>query len=88
LILNVKIVPGASRDCITGWLGESLKVCVKIRPEKGKANKAVEKLIAQALGISAGQIKIIRGYTSVHKVVEISSLSESAVREKLENTRP
>jgi len=81
-------VPGASRDCITGWLGESLKVCVKLRPEKGKANSAVEKLIAQALGISTENTKIVRGYTSAHKVIEITGLSESAVYKKLENTMP
>lgn len=90
--LSLKVVPGASRDCITGWLGESLKVCVKVAPEKGQANKAVEKLIAQALGISARHTKIVRGTTSAHKVIEITGLSESAVRERLgntsENTRP
>jgi len=81
-------VPGASRNCITGLLGESLKVCVKVRPEKGKVNSAVEKLIAQALGISTENSKIVRCYTSAHKVIEITGLSESAVRKKFENTKP
>ena len=82
--LNIKIVPGSSRNCITGWLGESLKVCVKTPAEKGKANTAVEKMIATALGTSANRTKIIRGKTSSRKVIEISGLSASEVYERLE----
>lgn len=87
LKLSIKVVPGASRDCLAGWLDESLKVCVKVAPEKGKANKAVKKLIAQTLGIPASHTKIILGNTSAHKVIEISGLSESAIYKKPGNTR-
>lgn len=83
--LSIKVVPCSSRDCIAGWLGESLKIRVMAPAEKGMANNAVEKIIAQALGIPAGNTKIIRGHTTSHKIIEISGLSESEVYEKLEN---
>jgi uncharacterized protein (TIGR00251 family) len=74
--IAVKVVPGASRNQISGWLGERLKVRVQAPPESGKANKAIIKLIASALSISPREIKIVSGGTSPLKTIEIKSISE------------
>ena len=42
--LEVKVVPGASRSEVTGWLGDSLKIRVAAPPERGKANAAVVRM--------------------------------------------
>jgi len=81
--LPVKVVPGASSAGIAGWLGDVLKIRVTVPPEKGKANKAVEKLIAQALNLSADQVTIVSGQTSARKVIHINGLSEAEVRQVL-----
>lgn len=82
--LPVKVVPGSSRNCIAGWLGDALRVRVKAPPERGKANTAVEKLIAEELGLSNDAVNIVRGPTSPRKVVEIAGLSESEIRSRLD----
>lgn len=81
--LQVKVVPGASREGIVGWLGETLKVRVTAPPERGKANAAVEATIAEALGISLKSVRVIHGKTSPRKVVEIAGLSEAEVHRRL-----
>lgn len=81
--LQLKVVPGASRDEITGWLGEALKVKVSAPPEKGKANRAVLKLLAKLLGVSKSSITIVSGETSQQKVLEIE-LDTNALRKRLE----
>ena len=81
--LQVKVVPGSSRDGIAGWLGETLKVRVTAQPERGKANAAVEATIAEALGISVKSARVIHGKTSPRKIVEIVGLSESEVYRRL-----
>lgn len=85
--LPVKVVPGSSRSCIAGWLGETLRVRVTAPPERGKANAAVEELIAEALGLLPGDVRILTGKTSPRKVVEIVGISMSEIRGRL-NDRP
>lgn len=77
------MVPGASRDGIAGWLGDALKVRVAAPPEKGKANAAVEGLIAAALGLPREYVRIVGGHGSARKVVEIDRLDEAEVRRRL-----
>jgi uncharacterized protein YggU (UPF0235/DUF167 family) len=81
--LKLKVVPGASQSGISGWLGEMLKVRVSAPPEKGKANAAVEALVARALDLPAGSARIISGAGSQQKVIEICGLSEAEILEKL-----
>ncbi len=80
--LPVKVVPASSRDCIAGWLGETLKVRVTAPAERGKANAAVERVIAEALG-EADCARVVTGRSSPRKVVEIVGLSESEVYRRL-----
>ncbi|KAF0190706.1 MAG: hypothetical protein FD165_2494 [Gammaproteobacteria bacterium] len=77
--LAVKVVPGASRDGIAGWLGDALKVRVTAPPEHGKANTAVEEIVADVLGIPAGHVRIVTGKSAARKVIEIDGLSEAEV---------
>ncbi|MBV8062463.1 MAG: DUF167 domain-containing protein, partial [Nevskia sp.] len=50
-VLELKVSPKASRNAITGFLGEALKVAVTAAPERGKANEAAEELLAKALDL-------------------------------------
>ena len=81
--LRIKVVPGSSQDGIAGWLGEELKVRVSAPAERGRANAAVERVVAEALGVPARSARIITGKTSARKIVEISGLSEAQVQERL-----
>ena len=62
--LPVKVIPGASQNAITGWLGNGRKVRVTASPERVKGNLAVEKIVAQVLRLPKGAAKIISGKTS------------------------
>lgn len=81
--LSLKVVPGASKDEITGWLGDSLKVRVRAPAESGRANAAVTKLLAVRLGLHQRAVSIISGSASARKIIEISALSETEIRARL-----
>lgn len=82
-VLRVKVVPGASRDRIAGVLGDALKVATMAPPEKGKANAAVGRILARALGLDARSVTLVAGPTSPHKEFLIPGLSPEAVRRLL-----
>jgi uncharacterized protein YggU (UPF0235/DUF167 family) len=81
--LQVKVVPGSSRACIAGWLGETLRVRVTAPPERGKANAAVEALLASALELAPDAVRIVAGHGSARKIVELEGLSEAELRGRL-----
>lgn len=73
LRIDVKVVPGASRPGIVGALGDRLKVRVAEPPEDGRANAAVERLIAEWLG--AREARVIAGHGRPQKTVEVPGVS-------------
>jgi hypothetical protein len=79
----VKAIPGSSRNGVAGWLGDTLKVRVTAPAERGRANAAIEAIIAEALGISTACARVVAGKASPRKVVEVSGLSEAEVHRRL-----
>ena len=81
--ITVKVVPGASRDRIAGPLGDALKIQVAAPPERGKANAAVEKLLANALGVSAKNVTVVKGLTSPRKTVHVHGVTAEHATDRL-----
>jgi uncharacterized protein (TIGR00251 family) len=81
--LRIKVVPGARNESVE-WLGDLLKVRVRAPPEKGRANAAVEELLAQRLAVPGSSVRIVSGFGSPLKTLEISSVPDlSSLRQKL-----
>ncbi len=73
----VKLTPRGRRDAIDGWIKDAdgvrlLKVRVTAAPEDGKANRALIRLLADALGVAQASIRIASGETSRNKLIEIA----------------
>jgi uncharacterized protein YggU (UPF0235/DUF167 family) len=78
--LQIKVVPGASRESVE-WFGELLKVKVRAVAEKGRANAAVEQLLAKTLQVA--RVTVVSGFTSPMKTVEIPGLDAAALVQRL-----
>ncbi len=83
--LQIKVIPSSSKDCIAGWLENTLKVKVKAPPDKGKANKAVIKVLKNQLGLATNSIDIISGSKPSKKIVNITCDNEETLSKKLAN---
>jgi len=81
--LHIKVIPSSSRDSIVGWLEDTLKIKVKAPPEKGKANKAVIKLLEKKLKLCKGSVQIESGATTSRKTIEIHGIDESNLIKRL-----
>lgn len=83
VVLEVKVVPGASRTRIAGVLGSALKVAVSAPPEGGKANVVVAKLLAEVFDVAPRDVTIVSGMTQPRKRIQIAGLVVDQARERL-----
>ncbi len=81
--LRLKVTPSASRDAVVGWQGDVLRVHVRAPAQRGKANDAVLRLLAAALGVERRRLRIVRGETSRQKVVSVDGLEQAEIRVRL-----
>ncbi len=82
--IALKVVPGSTREGIAGWLGEALKVRVRAPAEAGRANAAVVRVVAEALGLAPDAVRIAAGGASPKKTLEIDGLDLPALRARID----
>ncbi len=81
--LSIKVVPGSSRAAILGRFGEGWRLAVTAPPEKGKANTAVEVLLATALDLPRSAVTVVVGHGQPRKQVEIDGLDSAEIDRRL-----
>jgi uncharacterized protein YggU (UPF0235/DUF167 family) len=81
--IRVRVTPGARESAFVGWQGDTLRVRVREKAEKGRANEAVAKLLAKSLGMPASAVTLKRGPTSREKLFEVDGLDDAEVRRRL-----
>ncbi len=78
--LRLRVSAGASRSRVLGPHGGALKVSVKAPPERGRANREVLALVADAFGLAPSDVELVSGETSPDKVVLLRLRTEEAAR--------
>ena len=78
------MTPRSRADGIAGARADGVIVVrVTAPPEDGKANKAVLKLLCQALRLPVGAVRLVAGGGSREKWVEVDGIEETEVRRRL-----
>jgi uncharacterized protein (TIGR00251 family) len=77
------VQPRARSNEVLGWQGDTLRVRVTAPPAHGEANRAVTDLLAEALGVAASRIALVRGAASRDKLFRVERLSPSDLRARL-----
>lgn len=83
-VIAVRVQAGARRTAIRGQHGGQLRVAVTASPERGKANTAVVRLMAESLGLGRGRVEIVQGHGSRDKKVLVRGLTPQQVRKALD----
>jgi len=81
--LQIKVIPSSSKDGIVGWLEDTLKIKVKAPADKGKANKAVIRVLEKSLSLPRSSVTIKSGLTSCLKTININTDNDNDIKEKL-----
>ncbi|MBI4201844.1 MAG: DUF167 domain-containing protein [Chloroflexi bacterium] len=81
--IRVRVQPNAKASAITGVADGVIQARVAAPPVEGRANAALEALLAERLGIPKSRIRVVRGAASRDKVVEVEGLTEAEALQKL-----
>ena len=76
---KVHVQPRASRSEIVGLHGAALKVRLGSPPVDDAANKELVDLLARALGVARGAVRIVGGARGRSKIVEVVGASVDQV---------
>ena len=82
-VIAVKVVPRAAKNEIVGWREDALKVRVQAPPQDGRANRALEELLAEALSLKKNAVTVTAGRASHSKRVAIAGLTREEIVRRL-----
>lgn len=81
--LTLRVSPGAGRSEVVGRHGEGWKVRVAAPPERGRANAAVCRLLADALALPAQAVTVVSGHTAREKLVQVAGIGPEETERRL-----
>ncbi|NLA43221.1 DUF167 domain-containing protein [Candidatus Saccharibacteria bacterium] len=70
MIYQVLVKPNSKFDLVDK-IDDGLVVRTKAKAVDNKANEAVIRLLSKHFGVAKGRVKIIRGLSSKHKLIEV-----------------
>ncbi|MFN8630786.1 MAG: DUF167 family protein [Chloroflexota bacterium] len=76
---SVRLTPRGGSDRVEGVADGVLRARVAAAPVDGAANKALLRLLADALGVPKGAVRLVSGEASRTKVVEVDGVAPEAV---------
>lgn len=82
-IVKVRLRPRAHRDEIAGERAGALVVRVTAPPVDGRANVALCRLLARAVGIARTRVELVRGASSREKLVRLRALDAGTAAGRL-----
>ncbi len=81
--LRLRVSPGAGRAAIVGRYGDGWKVRVTEAPERGRANDAVLRLLAQVLAVPRDALTLVSGHSGREKIVELTGVGPAQIERRL-----
>jgi uncharacterized protein (TIGR00251 family) len=82
--IELIVSPGAARSELVGRHGDGWRARVAAPPERGRANRALVELLAEALGVPRDKVTVVAGKTARRKVVEVDGLDAAEIDRRLE----
>ncbi len=81
VLVDLWVVPGASRTRVTGRRGDRVKLCVAAPPERGKANEAMLTYLRDRL--APASVSLVSGISGRAKTVSVEGLAVAEIRDRL-----
>jgi uncharacterized protein YggU (UPF0235/DUF167 family) len=76
----LRVSPGAGRTALVGRHGDAWKVRVT---ERGRANEAVLRLLAETLALPRTALTLVSGHGGREKIVELTGMGPALIERRL-----
>lgn len=73
--LALQIQPNARKTAVVGVLDDVLKIKLAAQPVEGKANEALVKWLAGALGVPRSAVTLTHGQTNKKKLLQVAGVT-------------
>jgi uncharacterized protein (TIGR00251 family) len=83
---EVRVQPRASRNEIVGVREGVIRIRLQAPPVDGAANEALVRFLADEFGVSARAVRIVSGFGSRNKIVEVEAVAFPALDRLLSST--
>lgn len=77
--VSVRVVPRSSKEGVAGCEGGVVRIRLNAPPVEGKANEALVRFLAKALGVPKGSITLVAGERGRSKIVRVAGLTREAL---------
>ena len=84
--IEVRVQPRASSNEIVGHREGVLRVRLQAPPVDGAANDALVRFLADEFGVPRRQVRIVSGFGSRNKIVEVEAVALPALDRLLSST--
>jgi len=81
--INVRVIPGSSRNALSQDRPDCLSVKLTAPPVEGRANKELVKFLGKILRVAPSAITLLRGQASKNKVLLIRGVEVAYVHDKI-----
>jgi hypothetical protein len=81
--IRVKVTPGAERTEVVGRHGEAWRIRVASAPERGRANDAALRLLAETLSLPRRNLSVVAGHTGRDKLVAADGITAAEAEARL-----
>jgi len=77
--VSVRVVPRSSKEGVAGFEGGVVRIRLNAPPVEGKANEALVRFLAKAVGVPRNRITLVTGERGRSKVVRVAGVTPAAL---------
>jgi uncharacterized protein (TIGR00251 family) len=77
--LCVRVTPRSGKEGIAGYEGGVVRIRLNAPPVEGKANEALVRFLAKAVGVPRSRITLVTGERGRSKIVRVAGITREAL---------
>lgn len=77
--VSVRVVPRSSKEGVAGFEGGVVRIRLNAPPVEGKANEALVRFLAKAVGVPKNRIALVTGEKGRNKIVRVVGITREAL---------